>query len=503
MASRRLDAKIKQFMHDNPGVRYQKARDILSTGAGARIPAHHIARYLEEHPEATDAHARKVLRGRYVERVVVPRVESLQFTPTPEEAAKSYHLFALSIGVDDHGAVVKTPPLRTDPHTLIMGRAGTGKSTMVASFIEQFRAAGFSVWVNSLHDRVSVPESHDHVGLGTSDHAHVISGVLGELELRQAAAPDNGREWFIWRRELPPVVLIVDSTHFSRHFMDWEAVKRVMNVGKEFRIHVVVAGSPKNDIPSDVIGLADNKILMGGFLPDNNWARGSAEVMMRSVPSMHYVRGFVIPSSMTPMEMYASNAAVHRKLRNMEAQFASRMGSETDYHMCIPESGSTVENIRYPEDGHVLVRTASAEDDTCTAERTARYLAESYPSDDVLLIAGGTKLRRGGAVSVGVSADFIERTVAEREELLYSAGGFSSYTEMRDALNEPLFPLMIVVVSDSGMDAFTQKQVYRALLTGYPRGIRVVYVCSQPDPESFTAREILGSDNMFRTVIRA
>lgn len=97
MTSRRLDAKIKQYMSDH-GVRYQKARDAI-------------------------------LRG-----------ENLAPLPWAD-----YPDFRLQLGVAPDGEVVATLPLQQSPHTLIVGGTGSGKTVMMSNLIRQFTAAGFEV----------------------------------------------------------------------------------------------------------------------------------------------------------------------------------------------------------------------------------------------------------------------------------------------------------------------------------------------------------------------
>lgn len=493
MASRRLDAKIKQYMRDNPGARYQKARDAVLSTSGAQVPDHLVGLYMRDHPESSASAARTVLGRRYTKRVVLPRLDAIQFTPKAEDAAQAYHLFTLKVGVNDHGTTVETAPLRVEPHTIVTGRAGSGVSTTVASFIMQFLAAGFATYFITADREVFHGEewmTGYTAGVDSMGHREVMSTVAEILHQRKADRPSGGRDEFIWRLALPPVALVINTTHFTTHVLEWDVVEEITRIGKSLRMHVVLACTPdEGHIPKEVSSQPSNRVMLGGSIViDPLLPSGSGNVFLKPSHLLEHVRGFVIPSPITPHGAYLRDHSTHQRMLVFEREFQKRMGADVgDSHMPLPEP-STLAGLNLDRDRNVLVKAHTRDEARDAVVTLANSVRAAH--DGVHLVIAATSRSEGldrlsemdnthvfymdNAEGVDAMNSFMDQEMDQRQNAIFAAGGDSS-----------VVPMMCLVMEDVRLWDFsggysTRTWSHRALYSTRER-IHAAHVMSAVD----------------------
>lgn len=229
MASRRLDAKIKQYMRDNPGMRYQKARDAVSTPLAA-----------EQFPS-----------------VAIPDVEEFFFAHSPEDVLSHYPEFRLRVGVAHDGSTVTTPisgPL------LVVGGTGSGKTALTQNFVWQFRAAGFKTIIMS-----GKPFDFTHtagVDVRNVFDETAVHDLLRDLESRTDAPTFE---------ETPPLAVVVEelTSHTPAQRRSWDDIIERLPSAVLDRVHFVIATNSLHTthVPREVVEASSVRIIAGKASP--------------------------------------------------------------------------------------------------------------------------------------------------------------------------------------------------------------------------------------------
>lgn len=237
MASRRLDAKIKQYMRDNPGVRYQKARDAVMsppTPPASNFPT-----------------------------IAVPGPEDFFFASSREDTLAHCSEFRLKIGVAEDGTPVDVP--LTAP-VVIVGGTGSGKTVLVNGIVRQLHAAGFETLVLSekMHGfpRIGGVAALDAYAPGTHTPAHML--IEDRIRTLRSLSGDSAQSYV---QGLLPVAVVIDGlyTYAKSQKTVWETLLRDMQSGAEVRVHFIVASGNMSSkhTPRELDNLAGTWVLVG------------------------------------------------------------------------------------------------------------------------------------------------------------------------------------------------------------------------------------------------
>lgn len=215
MTSSRLREKAHNYMRENLGVVYTAALEKVR-GAGSAA-----CKY----------------------QPLVPSIDQFVFAKSVEDAIAHYPEFRLLIGENVDGTRVSTPPLARSPHTLVVGGTGTGKTVLAGGFVQQFRAAGFRVYVSSeKYDAEAFYEMPNVANVGTGqDAARVVDTVSGIFKERyEKVSALRGAEKLAALKSEVPIALVIDGAHISVTDTRREEIRLLAMLGREHRIHLVI-----------------------------------------------------------------------------------------------------------------------------------------------------------------------------------------------------------------------------------------------------------------------
>ena len=215
MTSSRLNAKARAYMKTNPDVNYTEALEkVRGSGSAPRN-----------------------------NQPLVPSIDQFFFTKSVEDAIAHYPEFRLLIGESEDGTQVSTPHLARSPHTLVVGGTGTGKTVLAGGFVQQFRAAGFQVYVSSeKYDAEAFYEMPNVADVGTGqDAARVVDTVSGIFKERyEKVGALRGAEKLAALKSEVPIALVIDGAHISVMDTRREEIRLLATLGREHRIHLVI-----------------------------------------------------------------------------------------------------------------------------------------------------------------------------------------------------------------------------------------------------------------------
>ena len=195
---------------------------------------------------------------------------------TANDARLMYPDFRMRLGVTASGESLDID-LRKNPHALVIGSTGSGKSAFARTVLESFRTAG---WMLFLGDGKGVDYEGLHRQPGvvaisqcTADHVRLVRMVRDELMARQADAKIRRRTAAGDPFQRPPLLLLLDEYAVMRaqikdeYGVDEfeEDMKYLTRVGREFKVHVIVSTQEayRDTLPGQLLGNLNLRISLG------------------------------------------------------------------------------------------------------------------------------------------------------------------------------------------------------------------------------------------------
>jgi hypothetical protein len=174
---------------------------------------------------------------------------------TEEEARARYPEFSYSVGSGREGKIIQFKPSKY-AHMGIYGGTGGGKSVTTRAIIEQFRAAGFQLFIcdGKQTDYTGMKGQNGVVAIGSSirEQIAVVHMVRRIMNHRRRTGEQKGNAGVTdWREHQTPLLLVLDEfattsndiqTLFpktSKLFLD--DIEAILKVGREFRCHIIIA----------------------------------------------------------------------------------------------------------------------------------------------------------------------------------------------------------------------------------------------------------------------
>lgn len=207
--------------------------------------------------------------------------------PIPDRVAQSkadaldiYPSYRVRLGVDALGEVLEIDPSKF-PHTLIVGGTGSGKSVFIRGvIIELARAAGWQIGLGDgkTTDYESMNGENNIIAVSQSaaDHVRLARLFVDELHARQLDAKTRKRQRLADPFQRPPMMLLLDEFATMRSHVEStygkdglrkfvEDLKELTRVGREFKIHVVIATQEvyRETIDGQLLGNIGLRISLG------------------------------------------------------------------------------------------------------------------------------------------------------------------------------------------------------------------------------------------------
>lgn len=200
------------------------------------------------------------------------------------EARAFYPKFEYAIGVDKDGQKIKFAPGAGFPHAGIFGTTGGGKSVMTRGVLEQFRAAGFQLFLcdGKGTDYTSMMTQNNVVAVASTLQeqiavVHMVRMIMNKRRIDGAKKAKAGDA--TWRDQQTPLLLVLDE--FATTSNDMQAaypksykafmqdIAAILKVGREMRCHIFVCTQDMraSTVPSDWLNNMAVSICMGK--PDN------------------------------------------------------------------------------------------------------------------------------------------------------------------------------------------------------------------------------------------
>lgn len=227
--------------------------------------------------------------------------------PLPERVAQStidaldiYPSYRVLLGVDAGGERLEIDPSKF-PHTLIVGGTGSGKSVFIRGLIiELARAAGWQIGVGDgkTTDYESMNGENNIIAVSQSaaDHVRLVRMFVDELHARQADAKTRKRQRLSNPFQRPPMMLLLDEYATMRAHVESmyskeglkkfvEDLKELTRVGREFKIHVVIATQEvyRETIDGQLLGNIGLRISLG--VPADKTIKEAFPDQLRTVAS--------------------------------------------------------------------------------------------------------------------------------------------------------------------------------------------------------------------------
>lgn len=207
--------------------------------------------------------------------------------PVPDRVAQSkadaldiYPSYRVRLGVDALGEVLEIDPSKF-PHTLIVGGTGSGKSVFIrGDIIEPARAAGWQIGLGDgkTTDYESMNGENNIIAVSQTapDHVRLARLFVDELHARQLDAKTRKRQRLADPFQRPPMMLLLDEFATMRAHVEStygkeglkkfvEDLKELTRVGREFKIHVVIATQEvyRETIDGQLLGNIGLRISLG------------------------------------------------------------------------------------------------------------------------------------------------------------------------------------------------------------------------------------------------
>lgn len=201
-----------------------------------------------------------------------------------QQAREMYSSFEYVIGVDKDGNKIKFGPGSGFPHAGIFGTTGGGKSVMTRGVLEQFRAAGFQLFLcdGKGTDYTSMMTQNNVVAVASSLQeqiavVHMVRMIMNKRRVdgsKKAKAGDA-----TWRDQQTPLLLVLDefattandiqATYPKSYKAFMQDIAAILKVGREMRCHLMLCTQDMraSTVPSDWLNNMAVSICMGK--PDN------------------------------------------------------------------------------------------------------------------------------------------------------------------------------------------------------------------------------------------
>ena len=197
------------------------------------------------------------------------------------EAAASHREWEFHLGVTASGPATVRP--WRAPHLLCVGATGSGKTTAIKAWLEQFRAAGWQVIVcDGIGIDYSGYAAPDHTGLlppagiGAVGRSPGAMGYVGAIILAHRTLMDRAYTAAADRETLTPVLLVMDEIKTGR--ATWKSVfsgderdiiesmvTEILALGRELRVHVLLVSQDVRaaSIPGTWKSSTETTVFMG------------------------------------------------------------------------------------------------------------------------------------------------------------------------------------------------------------------------------------------------
>lgn len=198
---------------------------------------------------------------------------------SPAESAARYRDFSVGIGVDELGRRLEFD-FKTYHHWLIIGPTGTGKSVLLRGMIEEIRAQGAALWIadgkNSDYSAMVGLANIVMVSASNAEHVRLVHAAYEELarrrkigeERKQAGLPLDFTPWVVILDEFATMRNEISAAFEEYPLKDKrfvEDLRALFKVGREFRIHIIVATQDlyASTIPRDILNMCRLVITFG------------------------------------------------------------------------------------------------------------------------------------------------------------------------------------------------------------------------------------------------
>lgn len=217
-------------------------------------------------------------------KVLTPPIPSLTIPQSAKEAHANYPKWRLPIGQDALGNVMDIS-LAKIPHGIILGGSGAGKSVTMRSLIEQFRAAGFMIFIcdGKGSDYTSSITTPNMLAIASTpaDWVRMVGFIDAHMNERyqQRRMRDLGMEGST--PYYPPLIFIMDEykqikdtitgTYGKKAWGQMEnTIGRILQLGRQEAVHMIIAtqGIKADVIPTLLQNNIGYRIALG--VPDHN-----------------------------------------------------------------------------------------------------------------------------------------------------------------------------------------------------------------------------------------
>lgn len=197
-----------------------------------------------------------------------------------QQARDNYPSFEYTIGVDKDGGKIKFAPGNGFPHAGIFGTTGGGKSVMTRGVLEQFRAAGFQLFLcdGKGTDYTSMMTQPGVVAVASTLQeqiavVHMVRSIMNKRRLegsKKAKAGDS-----TWREQQTPLLLVLDEfattsndiqTVYPKSYKAFmNDIAAILKVGREMRCHIFICTQDMraSTVPGDWLNNMAVSICMG------------------------------------------------------------------------------------------------------------------------------------------------------------------------------------------------------------------------------------------------
>jgi hypothetical protein len=256
--------EVQELMRENTAMKKKARAYAAETGEKYVTAQKHIA---AQAPEPTAA------RFPAIATLPIPA----QIPSSIDEAREMYRDFRMPLGIDESGDIVEVD-LAKNPHAVVFGGTGRGKTVLALSVIESCRTAGWMIFIGdspgSSYQALRQQAGICAISLHAAEHVRMVRMVADELRARQSDAISRRKAGERTPFRCPPLLLVLDDfgrmlaavkDQFGSAFELVSDILLILRIGREFKVHLIVTTqdpSPRS-IPSSMLDNFSVRVALG------------------------------------------------------------------------------------------------------------------------------------------------------------------------------------------------------------------------------------------------
>ncbi len=238
-----------------------------------------------------------------------------QIPSSIDEAREMYRDFRMPLGIDESGDIVEVD-LAKNPHAVLFGGPGSGKTVLALSVIESCRTAGWMIFIGGgcANDYQSLRQQAGicAISLRTAEHVRMVRMVADELRARKSDAISRRKAGERNPFRCPPLLLVLDDfgrmlaavkDQFGSAFELVSDILLILRIGREFKVHLIVTTQDPSlsTFPSNLLdhisarialGPADDRPVVPTIVPSSD-RHEEAQRIVESIGKHDHGRGMV------------------------------------------------------------------------------------------------------------------------------------------------------------------------------------------------------------------